>query len=105
MMKEDVKTWLAEQFGDDEETIAAVWAEYLSASEAKVADARAALAAADFPLLDRVAHTMKGNALMVGDQTSAQEAIQLREAAIASNPAAAQKSIDRLDELARENRA
>ena len=105
MMKDDVRQWLNDQFGGDEETIAAVWEEYLGSAAEKIAEGRAALAASDFPLLDRIAHTLKGNALMVGDQTSAMAGIALRDAAKASDPAAAEKALDRLEALDRENRA
>ena len=105
MMKDDVRQWLNDQFGGDEETIAAVWEEYLGSAAEKITEGRAALAASDFPLLDRIAHTLKGNALMVGDQTSAMAGIALRDAAKASDPTAAAKALDRLEALDRENRA
>ena len=105
MMKDDVRQWLNDQFGGDEETIAAVWEEYLGSAAEKIAEGRAALAASDFPLLDRIAHTLKGNALMVGDQTSAMAGIALRDAAKASDPTAAAKALDNLEALDRENRA
>ena len=105
MMKDDARQWLNEQFGGDEETIAAVWGEYLASSSEKIGEALAALAAFDFPLLDRIAHTLKGNALMVGDQVSAAAAIALRDAAKASDPTAAEKAIATLTALDGENRA
>lgn len=103
MMKDDARQWLNEQFGGDEETIAAVWEEYLNSSTEKLAEGRAALAAFDFPLLDRIAHTLKGNALMVGDQQFAAAGIALRDAAKASDPDAAGKALDTLEALDREN--
>lgn len=105
MMKEDARQWLKEQFGDDAEMTAAVWNEYLSASTSKITEARAALAAGDYPLLDRIAHTIKGNALMVGDQQSATAGLALRDAAKASDPVAAAKAIDSIDALNQENHA
>ena len=104
-MKDDVRQWLSDQFGDDGETIAAVWGEYLSSSASKLAEARAALAESDFPRLDHVAHTLKGNALMVGDQTFASVAIALREATKSSDADTAARLIDRLAALDQENRA
>ena len=104
MMKEDVRQWLNEQFGGDEETIALVWGEYLGSAAEKIAEGRAALAAADFPLLDRVAHTIKGNALMVGDQASAAAGVALRDAAKASDPDASARALDRIAALDGENR-
>ena len=105
MMNDDARQWLNEQFDSDQETIAAVWNEYLSSQTAKIAEARTALDAFDFPLLDRIAHTLKGNALMVGDQRSATAGIALRDAAKASDPDAAAKAIGQLEALDRENHA
>lgn len=104
-MKDDVRQWLNEQFGGDEETIAAVWDEYLNSATEKIAEGRAALAAFDFPLLDRIAHTLKGNALMVGDQASAAAGVALRDAAKASDPTAAERALDQIAALDAENRA
>lgn len=104
-MKDDVRQWLNEQFGGDEETIAAVWDEYLNSAAEKIAEGRAALAAFDFPLLDRIAHTLKGNALMVGDQASVAAGVALRDAAKASDPTAAERALDQIAALDAENRA
>ena len=104
-MKDDVRQWLNEQSGGDEETIAAVWGEYLNSAAEKIAEGRAALAAFDFPLLDRIAHTLKGNALMVGDQASVAAGVALRDAAKASDPTAAERALDQIAALDAENRA
>ena len=105
MMKDDVKTWLNEQFEGDAEMIRLVWGEYLASAEAKLAEARAALAAEDYPLLDRVAHTLKGNALMVGDAAFVTATVALRDAAKASDGTASDRALVRLAELDAENRA
>lgn len=105
MMNEESRKWLNEQFEGDQETIAAVWEEYVASATGKLAEARTALAAFDFPLLDRIAHTIKGNALMVGDQQSATAGIALRDAAKASDPDAAAKALDQLESLDRANHA
>lgn len=105
MMKEDAKAWLAEQFPGDAETLRLIWDEYLSASAAKLAEARVARAAEDYPLLDRLAHALKGNALMVGDRASAEAALALRATAKASEGAIADMALARLAALDAENRA
>ena len=105
MMKEDVKTWLNEQFEGDTEMIRLVWDEYLSATASKLAEARVARAAEDYPLLDRLAHALKGNALMVGDRASAEAALALRAAAKTSEGAIADMALARLAALDAENRA
>ncbi len=89
MMNEEIRTWMNEQFAGDADTIATVWEEYLAVTTEKLAAARGALAAEDFPQLDHLAHTLKGNGLMVGDQVLAEAAIRLRDAAKASDAEAA----------------
>ena len=82
-MKESVKKWLGEQMaGMDEEMIAGIYAEYGETAVKlykELCEKRAA--GADFETVDRVAHTLKGNALMVGDQALF-EAVQAWRAAI-----------------------
>ena len=80
-MKECCKKYLNEQFGDDAEVVNAIYAEYVSSVGAKTAEADAALAASEWDTLDKVAHTIKGNSLAVGDQQMADTAIELRNAA------------------------
>ena len=80
-MKECCRKYLTEQFGDDTEVVAAIYAEYVSSLGAKMAEADAALAAGAWDALDRAAHTIKGNALAAGDQQMADAAIALRNAA------------------------
>lgn len=66
-MKKCCEEWLKSQFGDDAETIEAIYAEYLDT----IADLKKQLVAArqggDAAVLDRVLHTIKGSAAMAGD--------------------------------------
>ena len=103
-MKDNVRQWLAEQFGDDAETISTVWDEYLSSAAEKIAEARVALEASDFPLLNSIAHALKGNALVVGDQELAAAGIALGEAAAASSMTSVAKALDWIERVDRENR-
>ncbi len=80
-MKECCRKYLTEQFGNDTEVVDAIYAEYVSSIGAKMAEADAALAAGAWDVLDRAAHTVKGNALAAGDQQMADAAIALRNAA------------------------
>ena len=80
-MKECCRKYLTEQFGNDTEVVDAIYAEYVSSIGAKMAEADAALAAGAWDALDKVAHTIKGNSLAVGDQQMADTAIALRNAA------------------------
>jgi len=93
-----------EQFEGDAEMVAAVWEEYLAVTADKLAAARDALAAENFPQLDRLAHTLKGNALMVGDRSLAEAAIELRTAARASDAGAVAPILATIAALDAENR-
>ena len=80
-MKECCRKYLTEQFGNDPEVVEGIYAEYVSSVNVKAAEADEALAAGAWDALDRVAHTIKGNSLAVGDQQMADKAIELRSAA------------------------
>ena len=80
-MKECCRQYLTEQFKDDPDVVDAIYAEYVSSIGAKMAETDAALAAGAWDVLDKAAHTVKGNALAAGDQQMADAAIALRNAA------------------------
>lgn len=80
-MKECCRRYLTEQFGDDAESIDAIYAEYVMSIAEKTAEAEAALSAGAWDALDKVAHAIKGNSLAVGDQITTETAIALRNAA------------------------
>ena len=80
-MKECCRIYLTEQFENDPEVVEGIYAEYVSSVNAQAAEADAALAAGAWDAMDRVAHTIKGNSLAVGDQPMADTAIELRNAA------------------------
>ncbi len=100
-MKECCRKYLDEQFGGDADVIGEIYGEYVSSVGEKVGEAESALAAADWPQLDRVAHTIKGNALAAGDAETADAAIELRKAAALSDAALAAPLVERLKELAK----
>ena len=99
-MKECCRTHLNEQLGDDTEAVDAIYAEYVTSIGAKMAEADAALAANEWDTLDRVAHTVKGNSLAVGDQQMADTAIALRNAAKLQNRGEVEQLIADLKSLA-----
>ena len=68
----------------------------------KLADAEQARVAGEWERLDRVAHTIKGNALAAGDNAMAETAIALRKASALKNGAEADSLISRLRELQKE---
>lgn len=80
-MKECCAKYLAEQFGGDDDLANEIYGEYVKSLGEKVAEAAAAFEARDWQALDRAAHTVKGNALSVGDTSTADSAISLRQAA------------------------
>ena len=80
-MKECCAKYLNEQFGGDEAVTAEIYGEYVASVHEKLKEADTALAANEWLQLDRVAHTIKGNALSTGDGEMAQVAIDLRSAA------------------------
>lgn len=100
-MKECCATYLHEQFGGDADIMKEIYDEYVSSLGTKLQDADATLAAADWIQLDRTAHTIKGNALAVGDGEMAQTAIDLRGAAQLQDSEQAATFIARLKDLAR----
>ena len=77
-MKECCVAYMNEQFGNDAELVKEIYGEYVSSIRVKIGEAEKALAADDWEQLDRVAHTVKGNALTAGDNEMAQVAIELR---------------------------
>lgn len=96
-MKADIRNWLVGQFGDDEAIINEIYAEYVQASRAKVVEMRQAIDAGDTALLDRIAHAMKGTALMTGDKEAAEAAIALRKAALEGSIGACRTHARELD--------
>ena len=101
-MKECCKVYLDEQFGGDAEVVAEIYGEYVSSVGTKLGDADAARAAGEWERLDRVAHTIKGNALAAGDNVMADTAIALRKACALKDTGEADSLIARLRELQKE---
>ena len=101
-MKECCKKYLNEQFGGDDDIIGEIYGEYASSAIEKIGEATATLAAEDWTSLDRVAHTLKGNALAAGDTEMADTAIALRKAVALKDSAEAAALIAKLDALSKE---
>ena len=80
-MKESCRQFLAEQFGGDQDTVEEIYAEYVASAREKVDELTAAVAAGEGENLDRLAHTLKGNALIAGDNDTVEAAIAMRGAA------------------------
>ena len=101
-MKECCKKYLDEQFGGDADLVAEIYAEYVSSIKEKLDEARQVLAAGDWTRLDRVAHTMKGNALAAGDTELAETAIELRKTAALADATQSASLVERLGKLSEE---
>ena len=101
-MKECCRKYLNEQFGGEAAIMDEIYREYASSTFEKIQEATATLAAADWTALDRVAHTLKGNALAAGDADMAETAITLRQAVALKDPAEAASLIAKLDALSKE---
>ena len=99
-MKECCKEYLNEQFGGDADTIETVYALYVESVGEKLAEAKDALAGADWTKLDAAAHTLKGNALAAGDKPLAEVAISLRNTAKLQETESSAQLISQIEELA-----
>ena len=98
-MKECCAAYLNEQFGGDADVVNEIYNEYASSAKDKVTEAEMALSGEQWDLLDRVAHTIKGNALAAGDEETANTGISLRSAAKLHNADDAASLIAKLKEL------
>lgn len=101
-MKECCRQHLNEQFGGDAAIMEEIYVEYASSTREGIKEASAALAAEEWTPLDRVAHTLKGNALATGDTEMADTAIALRKAVALKDSAEATSLITKLDALSKE---
>lgn len=99
-MKSCCREYLSKQFPGDDGVVEEIYAEYCSSMEEKLTEMTQTLAKADWEVLDRLAHTVKGNSLWVGDTEMAEVAIELRGAAKTSDTAKAESCIARLRKIA-----
>ena len=80
-MKESVRKWLGEQMAGMDDMFADIYAEYAESAKRLYGELSAKRSeGADFETVDRIAHTLKGNALMVGDQALFEAVQAWREA-------------------------
>lgn len=101
-MKDSIRKWLTEQFGEEEELIQGIYLEYVSSSVTKITELEAALTESNWDQVDRIAHTLKGNALMTGDKEIADTAIALRVASKAADMPAARPLAEMLAKMIRD---
>jgi HPt (histidine-containing phosphotransfer) domain-containing protein len=98
-MKACCKAYLDEQFGGDEEVVTEIYNEYVDSAKTKIDEAKKAIADKEWQPLDKIAHTIKGNALAAGDEEMANIAIELRSAAHLQDEGTATTLVARLEEL------
>ncbi len=98
-MKECCARYLSEQFGGDADVMNEIYGEYVSSIREKLTEADAALVSGGWQQLDRVAHTIKGNAFASGDEEMAETAISLRSASQLQDGGQVAELIARLKEL------
>lgn len=79
-MKDTIRNWLTEQFGDDAALHDELYAQYAADMKTHMTDVQAALAAHDTQSIGAQAHAMKGMALQMGDRESADICLALQKA-------------------------
>ena len=100
-MKECCEKYLAEQFGNDTDVMNEIYGEYVNSIKEKLGELKAALDAADWQSADKIAHTMKGNALSAGDDDLAAKAIELRKMAALSDMDQCRSLLADIEELSK----
>ncbi len=98
-MKEEIIAYLKEQVGDDKELLDSLYAEYCTTVTEYVEALKAALPKGDFTELKRLAHTLKGSSVMVGDTDMNAHALAFENGAKAENLAICQAELLELEKL------
>jgi HPt (histidine-containing phosphotransfer) domain-containing protein len=100
-MKECCREYLSEQFGGDVEIMKEIYDEYVKSVMEKKAELAGAIDAADWRGADRMAHTLKGNALASGDAEMCDVALELRKTIALSDANASRALLSRVEELSK----
>lgn len=101
-MKACCEAYLNEQFAGDKDLMDEIYGLYVESVNEKLAEANQVIEDADWAELDRLAHTIKGNALATGDGDMVKTAIELRSAAQLHEREQSEDLVQRLKVLARE---
>lgn len=86
-MKQQIRDWLTEQFGDDEALLSEIEARYRADFEARLVPLRDAVQQGNLAAVRANAHTLKGMALAVGDWDMATRMLALEQLGTAGNAA------------------
>ncbi|MBR4170606.1 MAG: Hpt domain-containing protein [Kiritimatiellae bacterium] len=101
-MKACCEAYLNEQFAGDKDLMDEIYGLYVDSVNEKLSEANQVIENADWAALDRLAHTIKGNALATGDSDMVQTAIELRSAAQLHEREQSEDLVQRLKVLAGE---
>jgi len=100
-MKECCEKYLAEQFGGDEDIMREIYGEYVQSVHEKIGELKTALDASNWQSADKIAHTVKGNALAAGDAEVSNLAIELRKASALNDIVQCRSLLAKIEELAK----
>ena len=100
-MKASCEKFLAEQFGNDEEIMREIYDEYVRSIGEKKGELKEAIDAADWQRVDKLAHTVKGNALSAGDEDIAFLAIELRKTSALGDAETSRSLLAKIEELSK----
>ena len=67
-MKQKIREWLTQQFGDDEALFAELYSQYEGDMKSGVEVLRTAFKDGDIAAMTQKAHALKGISLMIGDE-------------------------------------
>lgn len=95
-MKSTIREWLTKQFGEDESLVKELYSQYRADIAEGLGAVRQIRAAADGEQMRLKAHALKGIALAVGDQETADVCIALQQAGIARDLAQQDAQIAKL---------
>ncbi len=98
-MKPMIREWLKQQFGDDEALFCELYSQYRMDMETGLVALREIRATEDGEKMRQKAHALKGIALVVGDQETADVCIALQNAGVARDLAQQDALIAKLSQL------
>ena len=99
-MKPCCNEFLSKQFGGDQAVVEEIYAEYRKELGKMLGELPDAIARGEWDVVDRLAHTLKGNSLAVGDAETAEVAIAMRGAAKLGDGDRANECLVLIQELA-----
>ena len=100
-MKEMIYEYLKGQVGSDDQTLLdSLYEEYCSTIEAKVTDLKNAIEGNNFETLRQLAHALKGDSAIVGDEPLRAHALAFENGAKAADMAICKAELEQIIKLA-----